>query len=327
MRRARLVFVLGLAALGGCRRQARQDAALLAENQRLRQRLDQALTHDPLVAAVTSRPGDVHVSIRADLAAAVVKAVARRYLDRVELDLPLEQVVHETGTLKTGTFLGKMKAGEWDVTVVIHRVRGVMSAGEPILSVAPGNRLRVQMPVTIQKSEGAATVKFKWDSTGLANVVCHDFEVSRDIRGRLISSAYTLDGMMQLGAGPQSLRADPTFPRSVFRLQVDLEPASWENVKTALAEQDKLLKCGMGLDPDKVLPYLSGLLAKGFDLHLPRSLFRSVDLPGSVGGTGSLDGHEVQVTVATEALEVGPQALWYSASVRSQAVPPAPPTP
>jgi len=327
VRRAGAAVLLLAATLGGCTRASERAAAVRAENDVLHRRLDQLLGKDPLVSAVSARKGDVHVTIQSSLVRDLVKAVARRYLDRVELDLPLEKTVHETGTLKKGTFLGKMKAGDWDVTVVIHRVRGVLAAGEPQLLVASGNGLRVQMPVTIEKSEGSATVRFKWDSSGLANVLCRDFEVSRDIRGRLISNAYVLDGVVQLAAGPDGLRAEPSFPRSTFRLRVDLLPASWAEVRQALGEQDKLLKCGIALDPETVVPKLSGLLAKGFDVKLPRSLFRAVDMPASVGGTGSLDGHEVAVLVTTEGLEGTPEALWYSASVHSSPVTPASPAP
>lgn len=330
MRPAGALVLLLAAAPFGCTRAGERAAAVRAENDLLHQRLDTLVGQDPLVRAVAARKGDVHVAIDSALVRGLVKAVARRYLDRVELDLPLEKTVHESGTLEKGTLLGKMKAGDWTVTVVIHRVRGVLGAGDPKLLVAPGNGLRVQMPVTIEKSEGSATVHFKWDSSGLANVVCRDFEVSRDIRGRLTSNAYVLDGIMQLAAGTESLRAEPSFPRSSFRLRVDLLPASWAEVRQALAEQDKLLKCGIALDPESVVPKLSALLARGFDVNLPRSLFRMVNLPASVGGTGSLDGHEVEVLVTTEGLEVTPEALWYSASVHARPVtpasPPAPPS-
>ena len=326
MRRA-LRAALVLAVLAGCRsKEADPTPGLRAENDRLRVRLDELLGKDPLVGSVGARKGDVHLVIQSALVRDVVKAVARRYLDRVELDLQLEKTVHETGTLKTDTFLGKMKAGEWDVTAIIHRVRGVLAAGEPKLMVAPGNGLRLQLPVTIEKSDGTATVHFKWDSKGLANVVCHDFQMSRDIRGRLTSNSYVLDGVVQLAAGPQALRVEPSFPRSAFRLRVDLLPASWADVRQALAEQDTLLKCGAALDPDAVLPKLSALLSNGFDVDLPRSLFRMVDLPASVGGTGSLNGLAVEVLVATAGLEVTPEAIWYSASVTARPVtPPSPP--
>lgn len=327
MRRALAAAAILLVVPLGCRREAKQAESHRAENERLHQRLDEMLNKDPVVSRVMARPGDVQLRIRAELVTALVKTAARRYLDRVELDLSLEKPIHETGTIKTGTFLGKMKAGEWDLNVVIHRARGVLAAGEPQLSVEAGNRIRVKLPVTIQKAEGSATVNFKWDSKGLASVVCRDFEVSRDLRARLISDDYTLEGVVQLAVGAQSVRAEPAFPRTAFRLKVDLLPASWQAVKEALTEQDTLLRCGTGLNPDAVLPKLSALLAKGFDVHLPRSLFRAFDLPGSVGGTGSLDGHEVQVTVVTEALEVVPEALWYSASVRSRAVPSSPSAP
>jgi hypothetical protein len=167
-------------------------------------------------------------------------------------------------------------------------------------------------------------VRFKWDGRGVASVVCHDFQVTRQVNGRLLAEDYTVNGSVRLLAGPQSVRAEPVFPNRAFRLKVDLLPASWSEVRSAVEEQDKLLRCGLAIDPEDVLPRLSQLLREGFELKLPRAVFRAVDLPGSVGGVVSLAGRTVELTLATEGLEVTPAALWYSASVRSRtAAPPA----
>jgi hypothetical protein len=294
------------------------DAEAARERERLRQRVDELVQRDPAVARALAHGGDVQVALRSELAAAVVREAARRYLDRVELDLPLEKQVRQTGTIEVGTPFGKMKAGEWTADVTVHRVRGVLAARPPALGVTSANHLSVELPVTVQQADGSATVRFRWDARTLASVVCRDFEVSRTIRGRLIGQEYTLSGGVRLAAGPTSVRAEPVFPNRTFRLKVDLLPDSWRQVREALEEQDKLLKCGMAIDPDQVLPRLSGLLLEGFEIRLPRSLFRAVDLPGSVGGTVRLAGRDVELTFASLALEVTPEALWYSVSVSSR---------
>lgn len=320
---------LALFAVAGCPQHARQatDEAAARESARLHQRLDELVPRDAIVARALSHPGDVQVAIRSELATALVREVARRYLDRVEVDLPLEKQVHQEGTVHVGTPFGKMKAGEWSADVVVHRVRGVLTAGTPELSVAAQNRVRVALPVSLQKAEGAATVSFRWNGRGVASVVCHDFNVTRRVNGRLLAEEYRVAGSVLLAAGPQSVRAEPLFPNRAFRLKVDLLPSSWSEVRAAVEEQDTLLRCGLAIDPDDVLPRLSRLLRDGFELHLPRSVFRPVDLPGSVGGAVSLADRTVELTLATEALEVTPAAVWYSASVRSRAQPSALPAP
>lgn len=314
------LVVLALAAVAGCPRRGSQavDEAAARERDLLHQRLDELAPRDPTVARALAHPGDVQVAIRSELASTLVREVARRYLDRVELDLPLEKRVHQEGTVHVGTPFGKMKAGDWNADVVVHRVRGVLSAGTPQLAVAAANRITVALPVSLQKAQGAATVSFKWDGRGVASVVCHDFQVTRNVSGRLLAEEYTIAGSVRLIAGPQSVRAEPVFPNRKFRLKVDLLPASWAEVRAAVQEQDKLLRCGLAIDPDEVLPRLSRLLRDGFELHLPRSVFRPVDLPGSVGGAVTLAGRSVELTLATEELEVTKAAVWYSASVRSR---------
>lgn len=294
------------------------EAARL-EHERLHQRLDELVGRDPFVAQALGRGGDVQVGIQSELATAVVREVVRRYLDRVELDLRLDERVREAGTVEVGTPFGRMKAGEWQADVVVHRARGVLQARPPRLTVAGDNRVRVELPVMLRDAEGSATVRFRWDARPLATVVCRDFEVSRTIRGRFRADDYALVGSVRLAAGPRAVRAEPAFARSPFRVRVDLLPESWREVKEAVAEQDTLLRCGLAIDPEDVLSRLSRLLREGFDVRLPRSLFTPVDLPGSVGGSVALAGREVNLVLASEGLQVTSQAVWYSASVRSQA--------
>lgn len=59
-------------------------------------------------------------------------------------------------------------------------------------------------------------------------------------------------------------------------------------------------------------------------MRLPRSLFQPVDLPASVGGSVSLWGRAVDLTLATEDLEVTAEAVRYSARIRSHARPEGP---
>lgn len=314
------LLVLALAAFSACARHGAEveDPAAARARERLHQRLDEMAARDPWLAHALGRPGDVQVAIRSELASTLVREVVRRYLDRVELDLPLEKQVHQEGKIQVGTLFGKMKAGEWAADVVVHRVRGVLAAAPPQLAVAAENRVSVTLLVSLQKAQGSATVRFKWDGRGVASVVCHDFQVTRHVNGRLLAEEYKLTGSVRLAAGAQAVRAEPVFPNRAFRLKVDLLPASWSEVRAAVEEQDKLLRCGLAIDPDDVLARLSQLLRDGFEIKLPRAVFRSVDLPGSVGGVVSLAGRTVEFTLATEGLEMTPAAIWYSASVRSR---------
>jgi hypothetical protein len=282
-------------------------------------RLDELLARDAFVSATLARGGDVRVALRAELAAAVVREVTRRYLDRVELDLALGTRVHQEGAVQVGTPFGRKRAGQWEADVEVHGVRGVLSARAPELGVPAENRVSVRLPVALRKAAGSATVRFRWDARGLASIVCRDFEVKRTIRGRVLSQEYTVDGGVRLLAGPRSVRAEPVFARSPFRLRLDLLPESWREVEQAIREQDRLLRCGLAIDPADIMPRLSALLREGVDVRLPRSLFRPVDLPASVGGSVTLWDREVTLSLVTEGLEVTPEAVRYGARIRTRA--------
>jgi hypothetical protein len=197
-------------------------------------------------------------------------------------------------------------------------VQGTLRARTPELHSATGNRLELSIPVVLEGASGTASARFKWDARSMAGMVCRDFEVSRRVRGRVLGDEYPLRGQFQLSAGPQAVVVQPVFPARRFRLRVDLAPESWKAVRTALVEQDQLLKCGLAIDPEQILPKLRDLLRQGFDVQLPRALFRSVELPAGVRQSVAVEDRQVELAVRTDALRVTRDAVWYGVSVRSR---------
>jgi hypothetical protein len=132
-----------------------------------------------------------------------------------------------------------------------------------------------------------------------------------------------------LSSHAETVVAQPEFPDKAFRLRIDLSPESWDEVRKTLGEQDTFLKCGMALDPDTVMSRLKELGQSGFDVHLPRTLFRKIELPASVQPSVAVEDHHVSLDVRPNALRVTKDALWYSAAIRSRVTAdhPAPPTP
>jgi hypothetical protein len=272
---------------------------------------------DPVVAEALAAGGNVVIGLRPALIEGVLRQVAAGYLDRVVLDLPLDKRVRESKVLHLSTFLGRVNAGTWTLEVTIHRVRGRLRARAPAVTAAPGNALRLEAPVSIEEGHGSATVRFEWDSRSLASVVCRDFEVTRRLQGQVLSGEYTVSGEFRLSAGPETVRAEPAFPPREFRVRVDLSAASWAEVRTAIDEQDQILRCGLALDADDVIARLRVRLHEGFDIKLPRSLFRAVDFPAAVRQAVTIQDHRVELGVKTRELTVSPTAVWYSADVRT----------
>jgi hypothetical protein len=292
-----------------------------ADHERLRAAFAELAARDPVVSEVLARKGDVVVGVRPALVQSLLGGVAAHYLDQVSLDLRLEEKIHEARELHVGTFLGRIHAGAWTLDLTIHRVRGVLRAGSPRLTSAPDNALAVVIPVAIQEGHGTATVHFKWESRSVASVVCHDFEVTKQLSGEVLPREYPVSGRFQLSAAPERLRAEPVFPPHAFRIHVDLSDASWKQVRDAINEQDDVLHCGLALDPDDLVARLRARLREGFDVKLPRSLFRAVDFPAAVRQEATIGEAQVALAVETRGLAVTPAAVWYSADVRTRISP------
>jgi hypothetical protein len=294
-----------------------------AEHERRRAEFAKIVAADPVVTEALAQGGDIILGIRPALVEDVVQEVAARYLDRVALDLPLEKQVHDAHALTVGTFLGKVTAGTWTLDVTIHRVRG-----PPARTAAEsGHRSRQhahgEPPVVLEEGHGSATVHFNWDSRSLASVVCKDFDVTKRLDGEVISREYPVAGAFQLSAGPERLRAEPQFPPREFRIGVDMTDKSWAEVRAAIQEQDDVTKCGLGLDPDKLLEKIRERLHEGFDVKLPRSLFRPVDFPAAVRQDVMIQDRRVDLAVQTRALRITPVAVWYGADVHTRIQPEA----
>jgi len=289
-----------------------------AEHERRRAEFAKIVAADPVVTEALAQGGDIILGIRPALVEDVVQEVAARYLDRVALDLPLEKQVHDAHALTVGTFLGKVTAGTWTLDVTIHRVRGLLRARPPKVATAPDNTLTVSLPVVLEEGHGSATVHFNWDSRSLASVVCKDFDVTKRLDGEVISREYPVAGAFQLSAGPERLRAEPQFPPREFRIGVDMTDKSWAEVRAAIQEQDDVTKCGLGLDPDKLLEKIRERLHEGFDVKLPRSLFRPVDFPAAVRQDVMIQDRRVDLAVQTRALHITPVAVWYGADVHTR---------
>jgi hypothetical protein len=318
MRRALAALLFAACACHREKAAALPDLAAQQSHDALKKRFDALAARDPVLAIAQRDPSDVVVATRPALVEALLQETARRYLDRVVLDLtPDHAKFHEEREVEVDTFLGHMKAGSWRVDVDVQRVHGVLEAGEPSLTPERGNRLAVRQPVKIREGRVSAQVRFEWDARSVAGAVCGDFTVARTLEGEVMPDAYVVDGAFDLSAGADALRADPDFPPHKFRLRVDLTAASWKVVDDALEEQNHLLKCGIGLHPDLIEAKLRDVLHKGFDVKLPRSLFRPLDFPAGVRRSVQLEDHALDLQVQTHALSVTPDALWYGADVRS----------
>ncbi len=318
-------FVLAMAALvlAGCAPQApRTDpnrmASLKHDYDRLHERLERAAAAQPLVASALADRGQVVLAIRSGLIEELAGNVARHYLDRVTVDLS-DVEGHSSGELRRRTFLGRIKLGEWSVSVDLGNLTGHLRAGSPRVSLRGPDLVDVELPVDVQETEGDAMVRLGWDSAGLANAVCKDFELTREIRGRVLAQRHLVSGALRLHNTGESLTATPVFPDRRIRLKLDLTARSWGVVEAALRSQDTSGKCGALMDPDKGLKRLRALAARGIKVRLPDSIFRAVSLPARLQKSVQVGQRTVGLRLTAQSLRIETATLWSSVSVQVQA--------
>jgi hypothetical protein len=282
-------------------------------NRALRARLDALLGADPVVAEAMRTSGDVVIAVRAAFARSVVRELTRRYFDRVVVDLR-DIDVFKQGDLSKKTPVGRLRVGEWAVDMRVHQVKGVLRAGEPKVHFVRGNQVELEFPLHLEQGQGRATLDFAYDSKGLANLVCKDFQATQDVSGGVIPEQYPVVGSFRLRTAPNSLTAKPDFTET-FRVRLDLDPGSWAAVRARLQKEDRVGRCGLALNPEKALAELRTIADRGFDVKLPRQLFRTVVLPAEGAQTVQVEQQQVHVSVHQNALSLGEDLVWYSAQV------------
>jgi hypothetical protein len=281
----------------------------------LRLRFEAAAGREPLVAAGLQSPGDIATVVPVAVFQEAVRRIAQVYLDRVDVRLH-GLVVRKEGEVHKGTLFGRIKAGEWTATLELGDVQGRLRAGAPSVRLAGGTRVLVSLPLHLEGGRGAARVHFRWDSRSIAKLVCRDFEVTQAIAGRVRPRVYPVEGDFEVSAPEGRLLATPHFDHR-YRIYPELDPTSWDAVRAALEDQDHFGRCGLGLDPQKVLGDLQALVARGFVVKLPDRLFRPVSLPTRLTPTVEVQDQRVAVTLTQSSVRLTPERLSYGAWVNA----------
>ena len=210
---------------------------LQAEHEALHHQMEARLAEDDVLGEMTRVRGDVVAFVPAPAAVQVAAEVARRWLDRVDIELEGLRA-HKEAELHPETFLGRIHAGNWSLAARIHRVRGVLRAGPPRITLPGGNRVDVTIPVHIENGRGEATLDFAFDSKGLASLFCRDFELSETVQGTVPHDVHEARGDFRLELRNGVLVARPRFDRR-YRIAVEPTPESWEKARAALEHRTR----------------------------------------------------------------------------------------
>jgi hypothetical protein len=300
-----------LAGTPGCGREKRRSdlGTAQADLKRLHDRLEAAVEKDQVVTEALSGGTDVVIALRKALIEELARRIAEVYLDQVVLDLR-SLVVSKRGEIRKKTPLGRMTAGWWRANISLDGVRGTLQARPPTLRFGEGRAVSIILRSVVRETAGAVTVDFTWDSKGIANVVCRDFELTRSISGRVPAQEHKLAGSFVLSADAESVVAQPRFTDRTFRLAIEIDAESWSTVREALETQDSLFKCGIALDPDEAVEQLRKLVADGVVVKLPDSLFRPVRFPGALQQSVVIEDRPAALSVRANKLRVTRDTLW-----------------
>ena len=284
--------------------------ALEDERDALRERLAELRGRDQRLRAAPE--GTVLIGVPVATATDLLRKATSGFLDQVELVLE-DLNVRKQGTIRHRTFLGTVSPGRYTVDVSVDRVRAVLEPGEARVDFE-GDRIGIEVPVTLARGEGRATVRFRWDARGVSRAVCGDFEAAPTVEGRVRPETYQVKGGFELSIQDRRLVAVPRFRDLVVRLVVEPSEASWAAVARIVEEQP--VQCRTALKMIDLRQILGDLLARGFRVRIPRKLLKPVEVPAGLEQSISVEGREYLLGVVPRGLTLDAGMLWYGADAK-----------
>jgi len=159
----------------------------------------------------------------------------------------------------------------------------------------------VALPVALAAGEGRAQLGFKWDSKGLAaNVVCGDVDTTRKVTGKVVPEDYHVVGVFGMSTDGNAITLRPDFEEFAVRM---------------VAEQRA--GCRTALEKIDIKKILAKLLGKGFNVKIPKKIFKPIRLPAGVQQSLDVAGVKLDLTVKATGLVVSDDRLWYGADLRA----------
>jgi hypothetical protein len=302
-----------------------------AELEALRQKRD-ALQERVLDLTVRKDDQGLAKAPRASIMIGVPTRFTRSIVEQVvtglfrETTLTLRNLkVHKAGAVRVKAVVAKRKVGEYVLDVHIHEVKGLLRPGEPVLRFGT-NRVGLELPVKLAEGSGNASVRLSWDSKGLvANTVCGDVDVTKEVSGTVVPAEYMVQGGFAILSSGDAVLLKPQFPELAVKINVQADPASWKRVDEVIAAQNAT--CRTALEKADIKKILGGILGKGFNVKIPQKIFKPIRLPAGVSSSLRLQGVDLALQVKATGLVVTDDRVWYGANVKAGTTLLSPPAP
>jgi hypothetical protein len=297
-------------------RRAERIASLQRTRDELRARLLALRAKDALSASAPD--AEVLVGVPQRVATEILGRIATRLVRQVQVVLR-DLEVHKAGELHTQ---GLVKTpGRYRVDLRIHEVTGLLEPGTPKLEFR-SDGVGIVLPVKLARGEGRATLRFVWESQGIAGLACGDFRAEIPVSGRVVSRTYPMSGTLALELVDGALVATPSFPDLKVNLQVEPSAETWKEVARVLSERS--LQCRAALKLVDVPALLRRRLERGFDVKVPPRVFKPLRLPAALQREVTVAGRTHVVLTMPRELVLTPKVVWLGADVKTRLPPSAP---
>jgi hypothetical protein len=257
----------------------REGRGIAARNA-IRNRVADLAAADSLWRGLSESDRDVVAVVPHAILERLCLRLARGYLRtaRVDFDPDLHEELDERVRVRV---LGmRVGAGRIKGDLRVTRLRGrVRVRGEPTLRLLPPDQLEFVVPVQVVEGRGNVRAALEWDPAFLVAVVCRGFEFEENLTGEIVPFSHSLRTRIRFSVEESVMRGRPLVRRDRVHVPWELTPASRRKVRATLEEQDRLLRCGVVLNPDSVLVRIERLLRDKVHVNLPGTLFGPFVLP------------------------------------------------
>jgi hypothetical protein len=294
-------------------RRAERVASLQRIRDELRDRLLALRAKDTVLGSAPD--AEVLVGVPQSVATEMLGRISSRLVHQVQVELR-DLDVHKEGELHTQGFV--KTPGRYRVDLRIQEVSGVLEPGPPKLDFR-GGRVGVALPVKLVRGEGRATLRFAWESRGIAGLACGEFRAQIPVSGRVVPRTYPVSGSFALELVGGALVATPSFPDLEVNLRVEPSAETWKEISRVLSERS--LQCRAALKLVDVPALLRRRLERGFDVKVPPTVFKPVRLPAALRREVTVGGLTHVVLTSPRELALTPKIVWLGADVKGEARP------
>jgi hypothetical protein len=304
--------------LGGMGQPETEETSLRVEVARL-------ASADALWRGVVATDHDVVALVPARVMSAVVARASHRYVGGADVDIRPTTVSHLDQVVRARVLRNKVGVGRIRGTVLVSHLKGRLTvAGEPRVTFEPPGDIVVTAPIRILAGQGAVSVDMDWDPNFMVSMVCRGFRFQESLVGEILPFHDDLTMRIRCAVRGSNIVGRMRLQRDVIRFSPDLTDSSWSRVLAILVSQDRVMRCGMVMNPDSLLMTLKRLARRGVNIRLPERLFEPFRLPVMLESQYSAGDYRIEARAFDPAIAVTPEymRLAFRADLRVSSVVP-----